>query len=146
VNQCLLPIVLVALCVLYGCNAHTDPEAAPMLADNAPPATGRAMGLPEGWELAPVAKYSASQTPGEVIIKAIGEHPSSNYEAKLFQSPLRIWPPQYLLGRHKTGDMGAQVITPFEAMASFKATEKVKQIRITDGGGAHDVTVDQARD
>src|SRR4051794_1846850 len=112
-GRCLLPIVIVVLSGMHGCNAQRDPEAAVIMADNPAPATNPSMGVPEGWELAPRATYTASQTPGEVIIKAIGEHPSSNYEARLFQSPLRIWPPQYLLGRHKTGGMGAQVITPF---------------------------------
>jgi hypothetical protein len=145
-TRCLVPIVLVVLSGLCGCKSQSDPEARTILADNAPPATNRVLGLPEGWELAPAAKYTASQTPGEVIIKASGQHPSSNYEAKLFMSPLRIWPPQYLLARHKTGDMGAQVITPFETTASFKSTDKVESVRVTDGAGAHDVPVDQARD
>jgi hypothetical protein len=93
-----------------------------------------------------VATYSASQTPGDVIVRANGEFPASNYEAKLFTSPLRIWPPQYLLARRKTGDIGAAVITPFEAVESFKAKDVVRTIKVTDAGGGHEVPVDQARD
>jgi hypothetical protein len=109
---------------------------------------GRVLGLPEGWELMPakVAELSASQTPGEVIIRASGELPASNYEAKLFPSPLRIWPPQYLLARHKTGDVGAAVMKPFEISATFATRELVKQVVVSDAGGARTVPVDQARD
>jgi hypothetical protein len=107
----------------------------------------RVVGLEEGWELAPGgAVFTASQTPGDVIIKANGEHPSSNYEARLVQSPLRIWPPQYMLARKKTGDMGAMVMTPFEVTASFKADDPIREVVVTDAEGRHEVTVDQARD
>jgi len=106
----------------------------------------RVAGLEPGWELAPDAHYTASQTPGEVIIRATGENPSSNYETKLVMSMLRIWPPQYMLARHKTSDMGATVMTKFEAAASFKATDPIPAVRVTDVGGMHEVKVDQARD
>jgi hypothetical protein len=108
---------------------------------------GQAFGLPVGWQLAPGgATYSASQTPGEVIVKATGENPSAGYETKLFPSPLRIYPPQFLLGRRPPGGPSAQVITPFEATTSFRAKDPVRAVTVSDVAGRHEVTVDQARD
>jgi len=152
-------ILTLTFCVFLGCQpTKTDvPDAAakPNATEEeksvkgGPAETGdpkRILELEPGWELVPKAEYTASQTPGEVIIKARGEHPATNYEAKLVQSMLRIWPPQYLLARHKTGDMGGAAMTPFEVTASFKATDFVPQVRVTDAAGAHDIKVDQARD
>jgi hypothetical protein len=101
--------------------------------------------VPEGWELIPTAKYTATQTATEVTIKAKGENPTAGYETKLVQSMLRIWPPQYLLGRKKPDGPAPQVITPFEVTASFKANEPVKGVRVTDGAGRHEVKVEPAR-
>jgi len=142
------------LCGAVGCCQHNSKEtpkteepmkqAETSQSDAAPV---RVAGLEEGWELAPGgAVFTASQTPGEVIIKANGEHPSSNYDAKLVQSMLRIWPPQYMLARKKTGDIGAMVMTPFEVTASFQADDPIPQVVVTDAAGRHEVKVDQARD
>ena len=128
----------------------TVPDAAAP-ADEAPAAgrdgAGRVFGLPAGWQLAPGgATYSASQTPDQVTIKAAGEHPSAGYETKLFTSPLRIYPPQFLLGRRAPTGPSAQVITPFEATASFRSTDPIRTVTVTDAAGKHQVTVDQAKD
>ena len=96
--------------------------------------------------IVPKAEYTASQTPGEVIITARGSHPTGGYQTKLVQSPLRIWPPQYLLAMKKPDGPATQAITPFEVTASFKATDPIKVVVVTDGAGKHDVKVDQARD
>ena len=105
------------------------------------------VGLPAGWELVPTATCSASQIPTQVVIKARGESPTAGYEVKLIQSPLRIWPPQWMLARKAPEGAVAQVITPFEVTASFSSgPDTVKTVVVTDAGGRHEVTVDQARD
>jgi len=104
---------------------------------------GRVMGLEPGWELAPSAKYAATQSNEEVTIRATGEHPSAGYETKLVQSPLRIWPPQWMLGIKKPDGPAATVMTPFEATASFKAKEPVQTVSVRDGEGLHKVSVTQ---
>jgi hypothetical protein len=106
----------------------------------------RILGLEEGWELAPAATYTASQTPSEVIIKATGEHPTAGYETRLVMSPLRIYPPQWMLAQKKPTGAAAQVVTPFEVTASFKAREPVEAVHVSDATGKHVVPVDQARD
>ena len=99
-------------------------------------------GLPEGWQLAPGgATYSARQASDQVTIKAAGESPSAGYEVKLFTSPLRIYPPQFILGRRPPSGASAQVITPFEATASFKAKDPVRALTVTDAAGRQDVQV-----
>ena len=53
------------------------------------PAGDRPREVPEGWELAPNATLTASQTPGEVILKANGQSPSAGYEVGRVRSTLR---------------------------------------------------------
>ena len=106
----------------------------------------RILGVEAGWELVPKASYTASQTPGEVIIVARGVHPTGGYQTKLVQSPLRIWPPQYLLVMKKPDGPATQALTKFDVNASFKATDVIKAVVVTDGAGKHEVPVDQARD
>ena len=107
------------------------------------PATPGATGLPAGWEIAPTGTFSAKQQGGQVTISAKGENPTAGHEVKLMQSMLRIWPPQYTLIRKRPTGSAAQVVTPFEVTASFKASEPVKQVIVRDGAGRHEVTVGQ---
>jgi hypothetical protein len=131
-------------------HSHPDPATQPASVvtrgDDDEPATRSVLGLPAGWVLASKATYAASQTPGEVIIRATGENPTGGYEVKLYQSPLRIWPPQYMLAHKKPDGIVTQAFTPFEVTASFKAGEPIKQVVVSDASGKHTVTVDQARD
>jgi hypothetical protein len=123
--------------VLAGCAAD---EPTPMAAEQ----PKRVLGLEPGWELVPGgAKYTAVQKGGEVTITARGESPKAGYEVKLVPSPLRIWPPQYLLAHKKPEGVAAQVITPFEVLASFKADQAVKSVKVTDGAGGHHVEVER---
>jgi hypothetical protein len=125
--------------------SHASSTVAPA---DAKPNSGHVLGLPDGWEMMPadVAQLSATQTPTDVTVKATGQFPSSNYEAKLVLSPLRIWPPQYMLARHKTGNIGTQVLTPFEVSATFKAKATLPAVIVSDEGGARPVTVLEGKD
>lgn len=147
----LLGLMLLALA---GCDCPMCKKAAetkPMnqsepLADTPAPAP-RIVGLDEGWELAAEgATYTASQTPADVIIKAAGEHPTGGYETKLVMSPLRIYPPQWMLAVKKPSGATAQVISPFEATATFKAKDVIQSVQVRDAGGKHTIAVEQARD
>ena len=106
----------------------------------------RVLGVPDGWELVKKAEYTASQTPGDVTVVARGEHPTGGYETKLVESPLKIWPPQYLLVCKKPDGPATQVISAFEVKATFKTKELVKKVVVSDAAGKHEVKVDQARD
>ena len=107
------------------------------------PTTRGVFGLPPGWELAPGATYSARQRGGEVTIKATGQHNTGGYQTRLVQSPLRIWPPQWMMAQKPPDGIVTQAITPFEATASFKADEPIAAVRISDAAGRHDVKVEQ---
>jgi hypothetical protein len=101
----------------------------------------------DGWELVPKGTiFTASQTPGDVIVKANGEAPTAGYQVKLVQSPREIFPPEFSLQWKKPEGMVAQVVTPFEVSASFKAGAVVETVTVTDAAGPHTVNVDQARD
>ena len=58
-------------------------------------------------------------------------------------SPLRIWPPQWMLARKRPEGMVAQVITPFEVTASFKSDARVQAVRVSDSAGQMDVPVER---
>lgn len=136
---------LIAVCVM-GCKHSREHQTE--LSMNASPDTTpkHVVGLDPGWDLAPKASYVASQTLGEIILKAAGENPTAGYDMKLVQSPLRIWPPQWMLARKKPDGIVAQVVSPFEVTASFKAAEPISVVVVTDADGRQEVRVDQAKD
>jgi hypothetical protein len=104
----------------------------------------RMLGLDPGWVLANGAEYTASQSPSEeVTIRATGTHPSAGYETKFVVSPLRIYPPQWMLAVKRPEGSLAQVMTPFDVTTSFKASNQIATIRVTDASGGHNVHVEQ---
>jgi hypothetical protein len=119
-------------------------RAATTSATTRPTDVAAAPGAPAGWEVVPTGTYAAKQARGEVVITATGENPTAGFETKLMQSMLRIWPPQYVLVRRKAaGAQVAQVVTPFEVSASFRAAEPVNTVVVRDGMGRHEVKVEQ---
>ena len=107
------------------------------------PTTRGVFGLPPGWELAPSATYSARQRGGEVTIKATGQHNTGGFQTRLVQSPLRIWPPQWMMAQEPPDGIVTQAITPYEATASFKSTDPIAAIHVSDAAGRHEVKVEQ---
>ena len=138
-------LTLLAGVVFAGCH-HNESSAPEKTMEQSSTQPARVAGLEPGWELAPAEKFVASQASGEVIIKAMGENPTAGYETKLVMSMLRIWPPQYMLARKKPDGMAAQVISPFEVSASFKTTDPIATVIVTDAAGRHEIKVHQARD
>jgi hypothetical protein len=145
-------IGLTSVClVLSGCETLKEqmtkdgatPGGAPAGASTTQPT--RAAGLDPGWELAPSATYTATQSAGEVTIRATGEHPSAGYDTKLVQSMLRIWPPQWMLAVKKPDGAAAAVMTPFDATGSFKAKDPVETVSVRDARGLQKVPVEQAK-
>lgn len=106
---------------------------------------GQVLGVPAGWEIAPRADYTARQAAGRVTITAKGESPTTGYEVKLIESPLRIWPPQWILAHKKPEGAAGQAITPFETSASFKADRRVATVIVNDASGRRTVSVAQAQ-
>lgn len=102
------------------------------------------LGIPEGWTLVPSATYSAIQRNGEVTVTATGENPTGGYQTKLYTSPLRIYPPQFILAHKKPDDPATQAFTPFATAATFKAGDPVATVIVSDGSGQHEVKVTPA--
>jgi hypothetical protein len=149
VKAFVVPVAAVVL--VLGCQQHGDrengmPKSSGQPASAQQPAEApRVLGLEPGWELATDADYSASQTPGdEVTLRATGEHPTAGYETKFVMSPMRIYPPQWMLAVKKPTGPAAQVVTPFDVSTSFKANDHIRTLRVTDAAGTHDVKVESA--
>ncbi len=90
--------------------------------------------------------YRADQVPGGVIIIAEGKHETSGYDVFLEQSPIEIFPPQFILKHRKTDGLVLDVVTPFYTFTSFKAAQKIENVFIDDAKGKHSVKVDQTPD
>jgi hypothetical protein len=151
VKAFVIPMAVVGLAfLLTACEQQTKSSSAKSHSTTMKPeeAAGadepRILGLDPGWVLANGAEYTASQAPNEeVTIRATGNHPTAGYETKFVVSPLRIYPPQWLLAVKRPDGPVAQVVTPFDVSASFKASNQIATLRVTDALGQHDVHVEQ---
>ena len=120
-------------------------KASPTTTKADAPSTQGVLGLPAGWEVAPRGDYTARQAAGQVTVTAKGENPTGGYQVKLIQSPLRIWPPQWILAHKKPDGPATQAFTPFETSASFKSDRKVATVTVNDASGKRLVNVAQAQ-
>lgn len=100
---------------------------------------------PNGSELGR-ATYSAQQVPGAVIIFATGCHPTTGYVDFFEQSPLRIFPPQFIFRTIPPTGMVLQVITPFSIWVMFGASDPVETVTVFDADGSHEIKVEQVPD
>ena len=96
--------------------------------------------------LALADSLTASQIPGRVVIKASGSKPTPGHEVRFEESPLAVFPPEYLLVIIPPAGNVTQVITPFEVDTFFAATEPVATVTVTDATGRKAVIVDPAHD
>jgi hypothetical protein len=88
------------------------------------------------------AAYHAAQASDQVTIFATGEHPTGGYVVKFEQSPIAVFPPQFILYHWRPG-IATQVITPFAVETSFRSTAPVEKVVVRDADGPHDVIVSQ---
>lgn len=106
--------------------------------DNAPSAA-------DGGTVGPVA-YRAQQIPGAVVIFAEGFNPTPGYTNVFEQSPIEIYPPQFILRSVPPGGFTTQVLTPFSIWVMFGASRPVKTVTVVDGAGSHKIDVEQTPD
>jgi len=90
------------------------------------------------------ASYSALQTRDAVIIFAFGCHPTPGYVDFFEQSPIDIFPPQFIFRTFPPGGIVPQVLTPFAIWVMFGATEPIKTVTVHDADGSHEIEVQQA--
>ena len=100
---------------------------------------------PSGSELGR-ASYRAEQVPGAVIIFATGCHPTSGYADFFEQSPIRIFPPQFIFRTIPPTGIVLQVLTPFAIWVMFGASDPIETVTVHDADGAHEIKVEQVPD
>jgi len=91
------------------------------------------------------AVYRAEQAPDAVILFATGWHPTAGYVDFFEQSPLRIYPPQFIF-RTIPPMMAPQVLTPFAIWVMFGASDPVETVTVYDADGRHEIRVEQSPD
>ena len=92
------------------------------------------------------ATYRAQQIPGAVLVFADGMHPTSGYVTFFEQTPIDVFPPEFVLWHIKPSGIVLQVLTPFSVHVSFNAPGEVKRIVVHDANGPHQVDVEQVPD
>jgi len=101
------------------------------VADNGPGATGLGR-----------ASYRAEQARDAVIIFAFGWHPTPGYTDFFEQSPIDVFPPEFLFRSIPPGGIVPQVVTPFAIWVMFGASEPIKAVTVHDADGRHEIPVE----
>lgn len=89
------------------------------------------------------ASYRAEQARDAVIIFAFGWHPTPGYIDFFEQSPIDVFPPEFIFHSFPPGVIVPQVLTPFAVWVMFGATEPIKTVTVHDVDGPHEVPVEQ---
>lgn len=89
------------------------------------------------------ANYRAEQDRDAVVIFAFGVHPTPGYVDFFEQSPIDIFPPEFIFRTIPPGGIVQQVLTPFSIWVMFGASEPIKSVTVYDADGPHQVPVDQ---
>lgn len=105
-------------------------------------ATSIAENGPSGSDLGR-ASYFAIQGRDAVTIFAFGVHPTPGYTDFFEESPIRIFPPQFIFHSIPPGGMVPQVLSPFSIWVMFGATEPIKAVIVHDADGEHEIEVQQ---
>ena len=92
------------------------------------------------------ASYNAQQVPDAVIIFATGCHPTPGYVDFFEQSPIRIFPPQFIFRTIPPTGIFPQVLTPFAIWVMFGASEPIETVTVHDADGSHEIKVEQVKD
>jgi hypothetical protein len=89
------------------------------------------------------ASYRAEQARDAVIIFAFGWHPTPGYVDFFEQSPIEVFPPEFIFRSIPPGGMWPQVLAPFAIWVMFGASEPIKTVTVHDADGPHEVPVEQ---
>ena len=89
------------------------------------------------------ATYRAEQARDAVIIFAFGWHPTPGYTDFFEQSPIDIFPPQFIFKSIPPYGVVPQVLTPFAIWVMFGANEPIKTVTVHDADGPHEIPVEQ---
>ena len=89
------------------------------------------------------ASYQAQQARDAVIIFAFGWHPTAGYTDFFEESPIDVFPPQFVFRSIPPWFIVPQVVTPFAIWVMFGASEPIKTVTVHDADGSHEITVEQ---
>lgn len=89
------------------------------------------------------ATYRAAQRGNTVTIHAQDKHGTPGYDVFFEQSPLRIFPPQFVLRHVEPTGIITKIATPFAVKISFAASDPLAQVIVHDDQGQHEVPVEQ---
>lgn len=92
---------------------------------------------------AAVDEVRAFQHDGYLLIVAKGTTPTPGYRVHLVQSPLRIFPPQYIVEQCELAGVSAQVISPYHVSGVFRLETPVESVVVHHAGGTTTVAVER---
>ncbi|HEX8204427.1 MAG TPA: hypothetical protein VF587_00060 [Solirubrobacteraceae bacterium] len=93
-------------------------------------------------ELADVRQAGATWAEGQLRIQVAGEVHESCWSVDIEQSPMDIWPPQYVVSRHRTSSICAEVFTRYVAAESFTVGSRPESVVLHHAGGEMEVRVE----
>ena len=93
-------------------------------------------------ELADVGQASATWTEGQLRVQVAGEVHESCWTVDIEQSPLDIWPPQFVVNRRRTDAICAEVFTRYVVAESFPLGARPDSIVLHHAGGEMNVPVE----
>jgi hypothetical protein len=86
--------------------------------------------------------YWARQTEDKVTLYVVCVHPTEGYEVSLEESPIAIYPPEYILWHTAPTGPVPDVVTVELVSASFPASDPIDAVILHDADGEHTVPVE----
>ncbi len=94
-------------------------------------------------ELARRTSIRAVRLGEQILIAARGEAPTPGYRVELQQSPLRIFPQQFLLVWCREPGVWLEVATPYAVYAVFPFPQDIGQVTVNHADGPDEVPIEQ---
>ncbi len=81
-----------------------------------------------------------------MIVIAYGKHPTDGFQVWSEDTPIAVFPPEYILKHEPPAGDVAQVETEFVEWTSFPAESEIEGVTVHDADGMHRITVEQTPD
>ena len=94
-------------------------------------------------ELARRTSIRAVRLGEHILIAARGETPTPGYQVDIEQSPLRIFPPRFLLVWSQKPGIWPDVVTPYLVYEVFRFPQEVAEVTVQHADGQDDVPIEQ---
>jgi hypothetical protein len=90
--------------------------------------------------------YLAQQVAGSVLIIAFGKHETSGYKVRFRDTPIAVFPPEFVLAHTAPSGPSADAETEFVVYTTFPSSNPVKSVVVHDAVGKHTIKVEQTPD